>query len=147
LPFGRINVAKPIDTLWNIEPHTKAKHEILRRYLGAWFPILGSRISRLNYLDGFCGPGRYTGGEDGSPIIALDTAMSQALLKTSDVNFIFIDERRDRIEHLKSELSSLAIPPNFNVCPIVNEFENTLTKLLDELEQKGATPSPNLRIH
>jgi hypothetical protein len=34
-------MAKPNETLWEIEPHTKAKHEILQRYLGAWFPILG----------------------------------------------------------------------------------------------------------
>lgn len=26
--------------IWKIEQHTQAKHELLRRYLGAWFPIL-----------------------------------------------------------------------------------------------------------
>ena len=27
--------------LWEIEPHTLAKHEILKNYLQAWFLILG----------------------------------------------------------------------------------------------------------
>lgn len=60
------------ETLWNIEPHTAAKHTILRNYLGAWFGILGQRFSHILYIDGFCGPGRYQGEEVGSPIIALD---------------------------------------------------------------------------
>src|SRR5690554_564418 len=33
----------PDEPIWPIEEHTKAKHELLRRYLGAWFPILASR--------------------------------------------------------------------------------------------------------
>ncbi|MGB9800713.1 MAG: hypothetical protein ACPLUL_11530 [Thermanaerothrix sp.] len=46
--------------VWKIELHTKAKHEILRRYLGAWFGILGSKIPRVVYIDGFCGPGGHS---------------------------------------------------------------------------------------
>jgi three-Cys-motif partner protein len=98
-------MTKPSETLWEIEPHTKAKHEILRRYLGAWFPILGLKIPRIVYIDGFCGPGRYLGGEEGSPIIALKEALNQPALANAEVNFLFIDERADRISHLESELS------------------------------------------
>jgi three-Cys-motif partner protein len=64
----------PTGTLWPIEPHTQAKHAILRRYLEAWFPILSTYNKRVVYLDGFCGPGRYEGGEPGSPLIALNVA-------------------------------------------------------------------------
>lgn len=135
-------MTKPSATLWEIEPHTKAKHEILRRYLGAWFPILGSKIPRIVYIDGFCGPGRYLGGEDGSPIIALKEALKQPILATSKVNFLFIDERVDRIEHLEKELSTLTIPKNFHVSPLVNEFENTITKILDDLQREGHRLAP-----
>ena len=140
--FGRPRMTKPSETLWEIEPHTKAKHEILQRYLGAWFPILGSKIPRIVYIDGFCGPGRYLGGEEGSPIIALNEACKQPVLATSEVNFLFIDERADRIKHLEDEISLLRIPGNFHVHPIVNEFENTLTKLLDDLQQNGYQLAP-----
>jgi len=52
-------MATPKETLWELDPHTKAKHEILGRYLAAWFPILGTYHSRIVYVDGFSGPGRY----------------------------------------------------------------------------------------
>lgn len=135
-------MTKPSETLWEIEPHTKAKHEILRRYLGAWFPILGSKIPRIVYIDGFCGPGRYLGGEEGSPIIALQEARKQPVLVNSEVIFLFIDEREDRIKHLESELSLLNIPNNFHIDTRVNEFENTLTKILDDIQSKGDHLAP-----
>ena len=68
------SVAVPKDTIWPIEPHTSAKHQILRKYLDAWLPILGTYNKRIVYIDGFSGPGEYTGGEPGSPIIALEAA-------------------------------------------------------------------------
>jgi len=94
------------------------------------------------YIDGFCGPGKYLGGEDGSPIIALKEALKQPVLATSEVIFLFIDERADRISHLARELSLLKTPSNFHVNPIVNEFETTLTKILDDLQQNGHQLAP-----
>ena len=67
-------VSPPSDTLWSIEPHTAAKHKILCKYLDAWLPILQSFNGRIIYLDGFAGPGRYIGGEPGSPLVALECA-------------------------------------------------------------------------
>ena len=47
----------PKETLWEADLHTKAKHEILGRYLAAWFPILSAYHSRIVYIDGFSGLG------------------------------------------------------------------------------------------
>ena len=69
-------MAVPQEILWPIGPHTKAKHEILKKYLQRWFPILNKYYKRVVYIDGFCGPGRYEGGELGSPLIALKAALS-----------------------------------------------------------------------
>jgi three-Cys-motif partner protein len=49
---------KPTD-LWDAEPHTLAKIEIVRRYLFLWFSILSKKSNRLVYIDGFAGPGGY----------------------------------------------------------------------------------------
>jgi len=70
----------PDETLWPLEHHTAAKHEILRCYLGAWFPILtsGGFNRRDLFLYGIAVPGFYEGGELGSPIIALDTLVNHA---------------------------------------------------------------------
>ena len=65
-------MAAPRKTVWELEPHTRAKHEILRRYLQAWMVILSQgRFPEILYIDGFAGPGEYAGGETGSPITPL----------------------------------------------------------------------------
>jgi three-Cys-motif partner protein len=63
------------ETHWELLPHTQAKHEILRRYLEAWLPIMATWQGRIVFVDGFAGPGRYSGGEPGSPLIALHTLL------------------------------------------------------------------------
>jgi three-Cys-motif partner protein len=93
-------MATPKDTVWDIEPHTLAKHQILKNYLQAWFPILGKYSSRIIYLDGFSGPGRYSKGEPGSPIIALMTALDHKSILWGEIFFFFIDDRKDRTDNL-----------------------------------------------
>lgn len=130
-------------TLWEIEPHTQAKHEILDRYLGAWFAILGSGYRRVVYLDGFCGPGRYLNGEPGSPIIALKKAMShQARLLNTECVFLFIDERPDRVDHLCREIDLLAPPSNFTIDVREGEFHAVVSELLAYLEQNNFRLAP-----
>ena len=36
-----------LPTVWEIDPHTRAKHFILGRYLGGWFPILSKHHGRI----------------------------------------------------------------------------------------------------
>ena len=136
-------MAKPSETMWEIELHTLAKHEILRRYLGAWFPILATYNGRILYIDGFCGPGRYKGGEDGSPVIALKEAMKHnTRLSNREITLLFIDGDKRRIDHLKLELASLSIPANFSVSPIHDQFDNTLKGIFDDLAKQGAYLAP-----
>lgn len=133
----------PQETIWEIEPHTLAKHEILRRYLGAWFPILGTYNRRIIYIDGFCGPGQYKGGEPGSPIIALREAINhRQRLTETEVIFLFLDERPDRISHLENQLSQIHIPSNYCVYPKAGQFDVEFRKLLDALDDKGLKIAP-----
>ena len=49
-------MALPEPTLWEADPHTLAKHEILKYYLEAWFPILNVLFfypSYFNYIPCF----------------------------------------------------------------------------------------------
>jgi len=66
-------------TTWDAEPHTEAKHEILKKYLQAWIPII-SRFGKANYIDGFAGPGIYNNGKKGSPLIAIQSLLLSANL-------------------------------------------------------------------
>jgi len=133
----------PNDVIWEIQPHTLAKHDILRRYVGSWFPILGKYNKRLVYIDGFCGPGKYKGGEVGSPIVALEEALKhEDRLANNLLTFLFVDERADRIEQLKIELLKLPLPTNITIRPVTNQFECELTGLLDEIDLTEAQLAP-----
>lgn len=95
--------------VWERQPHTKAKHDILERYLGAWFGILGqSRYdSRVVVLDGFAGPGRYDDGELGSPIVALNTLLEHKAFTNftgTDFVFVFNEWNSERFVSLQREI-------------------------------------------
>lgn len=66
--------------LWDLAPATAAKHHLYRSYLDAWWPILlqrsfrGYERPRVTYV--VAGPGQYTGGEEGSPVLALNRLLN-----------------------------------------------------------------------
>ena len=92
----------PKSTLWPIDPHTRGKHQVLRNYLNAWLPIMGSYNGRILFIDGFCGPGQYEGGEDGSPLIALKALRDHHAKERfrAKISFLFVDSELPRTAHL-----------------------------------------------
>ncbi len=135
-------MAAPSGVTWELLPHTAAKHEILRQYLGAWFPILGIGTAlELYYFDGFAGPGEYTGGETGSPLIALESAARVSHMLPSDVHFVFYELETQRARHLAQLLDSRRFPPHFHVdVRSASPFEQVMTEYLDKLESSLAPP-------
>src|SRR5262245_8334754 len=104
---------QPKTTIWELEPHTAAKHEILRRYVQAWAPILSqANFPHLVIVDGFAGPGRYSKGEEGSPIIAIKAVIEQQRPISAKVDFHFIELDKRRAEHLATEVAGLKLQPN-----------------------------------
>lgn len=136
----------PKKTLWKKDPHTQAKHDILRNYLNAWFPIMARYNTRIIYLDAFSGPGLHADGELGSPIIALQTAHEHILADQfkAELVFIFIEKRRDRAEHLEGLVHSTfpALPKNFKYEVVTGTFCETFAECLDDLESKGSMLAP-----
>jgi three-Cys-motif partner protein len=132
-------------TTWPIEPHTQAKHQILEEYLKAWFPILSTRHGRVVYLDGFAGPGRYEGGEAGSPVVAITTAVQHKLSRRfREIVFWFIEKDRDRAQMLEQIIKEQFpnLPSNFK-CEVQSaEFAPTLESVLSNIEKKGAKLAP-----
>lgn len=133
------------DVVWDLEPHTKAKHEILRSYLGAWFPILGSAHPRILYVDGFAGPGEYRGGEYGSPIIAINVAKDHLLASkfTRELSFLFIEKDIKRANHLQSLIDSMNLPNNFNITVEHGNFDTSINSYLDDITENGKNISPS----
>jgi three-Cys-motif partner protein len=145
-----------LPTVWSAEPHTLAKHAILREYLKAWMPILARQSNLVRapareilFVDGFAGPGRYSGGEPGSPIIALDAALSHTASFPVPVRFVFIEKDPARHESLSRILTpyfahaasskQIRIDP-----PVLGDCQHELGGLLTAHEQRGTRFGPAL---
>ena len=73
----------------------EAKHQLLRKYLAGWFPILTSFHGRVIYVDCHAGRGIHETGQQGSPILALQGLLTHQLrtqiLDSTEVYFIFFE--------------------------------------------------------
>lgn len=131
-------------------PHTAAKHDLLRLYLGAWFPILAKYNGKIIYYDAFAGPGEYTGGQDGSPLIALKTLLTHTYftnMKDTQFLFLFNEEDPGCVEHLEKLVADLKSahqpwPDNVKVAVNNDSFINLTTELIDDLDAKKKRLAP-----
>lgn len=129
-------------TLWPLEPHTAAKIQIVRDYLNAWLPILAPTY-QVVYFDGFSGPGRYAGGESGSPIVAMETTLGhQATERFKCVHLIFAEKDLGRFNHLQKLIKKYHLPSNVKVYLRNDEFDGALTKYLDSHQHQEKTLFP-----
>jgi three-Cys-motif partner protein len=127
-------------------PHTEAKHLLLKKYLDRWFAILGRTQRRINYIDGFAGPGQYEGGEKGSPIHAIESAKAHVekgnLPPDVEINFLFVEVEPDYEKHLRAQLASLTLPKNFHVDVKPGEFADVVGGILRDIKAEGNRLAP-----
>jgi len=135
-------MTKNISTTWNIEPHTEAKHEILRKYLDAWLPIMTRWNGRVLYIDGFAGPGEYVGGKCGSPIIAIRAVLEHKANIRSEIIMKFIEADKKRCEYLRQKINLLKIPPNIKTECICKKFDETLTEIFKYIDEQKTRMAP-----
>jgi three-Cys-motif partner protein len=135
----------PEEVVWEIDPHTLAKHRILRSYLQAWLPIMSRWNDRLVLIDGFAGPGVYKGGEPGSPIIALQAFLEHEHQDriTAELVYTFIDEDARRTARLEKEIAKLGeLPDQVKYQVITGTYEETFSEILDDIQERGAALAP-----
>lgn len=137
------------ETVWPLSPHTRAKHELLRHYLGAWFPILSSHQGRVLLLDGFAGPGVYAEGEPGSPRIVLATLLDhQAFSRMRGTEFLLVFNEQDtaRYAELQRQIRLMqgergGWPSNVEVHSLNGSFPELAEDILEGLEGKRLAPT------
>jgi three-Cys-motif partner protein len=141
----------PDPVLWSIDDHTRAKHRVLASYVAAWIPVMGMQSLKIAHLgrqphllivDGFAGPGRYAGGEPGSPLIMLHALTTHAALdRLARVKFsyLFIEQDPRRVSHLRTEIEGLALPSNVQVMVEEGAFEEVFGDLVNTVQ--GASGS------
>jgi three-Cys-motif partner protein len=131
-------MSKILETVWDLEPHTAKKHEILRRYFQAWLPILAQSNARLLYIDAFAGPGGYSKGEDGSPLVILKAARDHVLKFTSELVCLFVESKDDRYKHLAEVLERIkpSLPSNIKFRALPGKFNDQLTEIFASVEEQ-----------
>lgn len=135
----------PKTVLWEYQPHTEAKHAVLRWYLDARVAIMGQATGfpELVMVDGFAGPGRYLGGEKGSPLLMLDAFLEHRAREaiTARLRYIFIERDERRFAHLKAEIDAYRslLPRKVTVELYNDPFDERMDAILRNL---GAKPPP-----
>jgi three-Cys-motif partner protein len=139
-------LSKQLGTIWPLEPHTAKKHEILKRYFDAWLPILATTNGRVVYIDGFAGPGVYSGGEDGSPVIVLKAALGHKYKPATELCCLFVEADLKRYERLGSVLTGLkpTLPKNIKFEAVHKTFDEEMTRILDDFDRKRQSLAPTL---
>lgn len=105
---------------------------------------------RIVFIDGFAGPGRYVGGEDGSPLIAVKTLLDhphfQGTREQREVVFIFIEKDADRAAALEGELRDLSdgrrFPAWMSYSVLCGEFAPVMSGILDSVAERGRPLAP-----
>ncbi len=129
--------------LWPAGPHTLAKIDIVREYLKAWLPKLATAYDEVVYFDGFSGPGKYLGGEEGSPIIALRTTLEHKSLKNfKSIRFIFVEKDPCRLAQLESTVKEFSLPDNVYVQFYEGEFAEAFSRVLAHMKGQGRRTTP-----
>ena len=105
---------------------------------------------RIISVDGFAGPGRYTGGEEGSPLIALRALLDHPHFRQRrpgrEILLVFIEREEDRAVALREEISSFRtkwpIPNWAKVRVQQGEFAPLINQVLDTVEAEGHRLAP-----
>lgn len=131
-------------------PHTAAKHSLLRTYLGAWFPIMARYNKRVMFYDAFAGPGEYTGGELGSPMIALQTLLDHdhfAAMRQTEFFLLFNEQDAACAAHLDGLVTEFREarkpwPPNVMIGITNATFIELTTEMTDHVDSSNGSLVP-----
>jgi len=125
------------ETIWKIELHTQAKHEILKRYLQAWLPIMSTVSGRILYLDENNQP-----TIDGSPLVAMNAAIKHKLPLKAEIVFLLIEADPKRFDYLKNLLSEITFADSMKYKVVCSKFDETLTSILNDFDEQKKQLAP-----
>jgi three-Cys-motif partner protein len=130
---------------WKYKEHTRVKHEILSKYLEGWSKILG-KSHNLNIFDCFAGRGRFSDGEEGSPLVIIKTIaeIREKMGRPKEASCIFIEKNDSNFQNLKVEIdkeiknASQRYEDWLNVEFFNDEFANVASRIMDEYSKRLA---------
>jgi len=84
------------------------KIKIVSKYFATWGNIIAPKTytSKVNYIDLFAGPGQYDDGTKSTPVLILENAISNPILRDRLVS-VFNDKHTDYYKSLKANINSI----------------------------------------
>ena len=135
-----------------IEAHSKAKLDVLRQYIHAYFDRLNVNPLReefkLDLVDGFAGGGAFRDGDgivSGTPLIMLEeseaakTRLNRKRIKPLhlDCKYYFVDRESAHVDHLKRVLNERGFRLDDESIVIRNErFEEAVDDIIAEIRRR-----------
>ncbi len=136
------------DVYWsNYDGLQHAKHQLLKNYLGGWFPILSKWRGKVVYIDSHAGRGRHATGQDGSPILAIKLLLNHRdrdeILEKTEVQYVFLEDNKSNYDCLCNEIASLGVmPKNINVNCFQHDYEDVLRNIIQDIRSGGRQLAP-----
>ena len=105
---------------------------------------MASWNTRVVYIDGFAGPGKYSLGEDGSPIVVLKAARDHRYPMRAELVCVFVENDPERCAHLRGVLGELTppLPGRIKWDAVCGKFDEHLTSTLDLIEAQKKNLAP-----
>ena len=126
------------------------QHEVTKNYLEAWFPKLALGINgcpELLYMDTHAGRGKHSGGQHGSPLVAVNALLKHAsrdkILANTNVQFFLIERDAENTNALKKEMMTLTLPDKVKVTAETEDCFRVLEEKLDALDAAGQNFVPS----
>jgi three-Cys-motif partner protein len=107
---------------------SQVKTAIVATYFGHWAKVITGYLkgqkknTRIAYIDLFAGPGRYEDGAESTPLLILEQAVADPLLRDNLVT-IFNDKDGDNSNRLQTEIDRLDGVKTLKFKPKVHRYE------------------------
>lgn len=114
--------------------NSQIKATIIAKYFVAWAKIVGQHAQKIAYIDLFAGPGRYDDDTKSTPLLVLERAINDPVLKDRLVS-VFNDAEAENAQSLTQEISklpgidTLKFPPVVDNQSVGDDTANALQKM------------------
>ena len=140
-------MTQPSTREWASEPRTLLKHQIYKRYLDCWMPKILQVFPAATVVDAFAGPGAYTDGPQGSPLVIARAFLDHTSRdRFRDLTLLFNEARQDRRDSLQARIDGL--PNDAHLHPTVmpaSDFQSAFSTIAGLAHAAGPT-TPTLWI-
>ena len=141
-------MTQPTDTEWPSEPRTLLKHQIYKRYVDCWMGKILQVFPSATIVDGFAGPGAYSDGPDGSPlVIAKANLHHSGRPRFKTLRLVCNEARMDRNVALAGRVAALPADPGLatTVVDPPSDFLEAVERI-DRIAHPSGDPLPTLWI-